>query len=138
MAPGTDDPKDLGDKKINNAEKTSDKNEGFSGENLPKNYDPSKDKLDAELEKRKDGSVATVQRARDIDEKKAPAVNSLSGESEEDGEVVNKSRGTSSDAEDMETTENRDFNSDTEKNRYPADHPDNKKVRGNTHFGDSE
>ena len=59
MAPGTDDPKDLGDKKINNAEKNSPKNEGFSGENLPKNYDPSKEELHAELEKRKDGSLAT-------------------------------------------------------------------------------
>ena len=52
MAPGTDDPKDLGSKKINNQEKFSEKNEGFSGENLPKNYDPSSDKLKMELEKK--------------------------------------------------------------------------------------
>jgi len=135
MAPGTDDPKDLGDKKINNAEKTSPKNEGFSGENLPKNYDPSKEKLDAELEKRKDGSVATEQRARDVDEKKAPQVDSLSGE---DTEGKSKSRGTTNESEDIETAENRDFNSDTEKGRYDNDNPDNKRVRGNTHFGDSE
>ena len=42
MNPGTDDPKDLGSKKWNNEEKESKKNEGFSGENLPKNYNPSK------------------------------------------------------------------------------------------------
>lgn len=135
MTSGTDDPKDLGDKKIDNAQKTSSKNEGFSGENLPNNYDPSKDKLDAELEKRKDGSIATEQRARDVDEKKAPAVDSLSGK---DSSGKSKSRGTTNEAEDVETTENRDFNSDTEKGRYDNDNPDNKKVRGNTHFEDSE
>lgn len=136
MTSGTDDPKDLGDKKIDNQEKTSSKNEGFSGENLPNNYDPSKDKLDTELEKKKNGDGVTEQRARDVDEKKAPAVNSLSGETtRDDGATVSKSRGTTGEAEDIETAENRDFNSDTEKNRYDKDNPESKKVRGNTHFG---
>lgn len=137
MAPGTDDPKDLGSQKINNQEKPSSKNEGFSGENLPRNYDPSKDKLDAELEKKKNGSEETEQRARDVDEKKAPAIDSLSGETTNtNGDVVSKSRGTKNEAEDIKTAENRDFNSDIEENRYPAGHPDNNKVRGNTHFGE--
>lgn len=137
MNHGTDDPKDLGDKKINNQQKQSNVNEGFSGENLPKNYDPSKDKLKTELDKHTDGDVVTQQRARDTDEKKAPPVDSTANDTQRaDGEAVTKSRGTKNEAEDMETAENRDFNSDTEEDRYPANHPDNKKVRGNTHFGE--
>lgn len=137
MNNGTDDPKDLGSKKIGNQQKQSSLNEGFSGENLPKNYDPSADKLKTELEKRADGKVVTEQRARDTDEKKAPAVDSNQGKTtRDDGPTVSKSRGTKNEAEDMETAENRDFNSDTQEDRYPANHPDNKKVRGNTHFGE--
>lgn len=138
MATGTDDPKDLGDKKMNNQQKTSDNNEGFSGENLPKNYDPSADKLKTELEKKKDGSTETEHRARDTDEKKAPPVSSSSSKTtRDDGEVVDKSRGTKNEEEDMETAENRDFNSDTEEDRYPAGHPDNKKQRGNPKAGEA-
>ena len=136
MAPGTDDPKDLGDKKINNQEIESEKNEGFSGENLPKNYDPSADKLKTELDKKKDGSVETEQRARDVDEKKAPPVSQDSKTTRDDGEVVSKSRGTANQAEDIESAENRDFNNDTEKGRYDNSNPDNKVNRGNTHLGD--
>jgi hypothetical protein len=136
MAPGTDDPKDLGDKKINNQEIESEKNEGFSGENLPKNYDPSADKLKTELEKKKDGSIETEQRARDVDEKQAPPVSQDSKTTRDDGEVVSKSRGTANQAEDIESAENRDFNNDTEKGRYDNSNPDNKVNRGNTHLGD--
>jgi hypothetical protein len=136
MAPGTDDPKDLGDKKINNQEIESEKNEGFSGENLPKNYDPSADKLKTELDKKKDGSIETEQRARDVDEKQAPPVSQDSKTTRDDGEVVSKSRGTANQAEDIESTENRDFNNDTEKGRYDNSNPDNKVNRGNTHLGD--
>lgn len=136
MAQGTDDPKDLGDKKMNNQEKQASVNEGFSGENLPKNYDPSKDKLDTELEKKKDGTTVTQQRARDTDEKKAPAVNSLSGKTDDKDGEVSKSRGTSNEKEEVETAENRDFNSDTEKGRYDKNDAESKTVRGNTHFGE--
>jgi len=136
MAPGTDDPKDLGDKKINNQEIESEKNEGFSGEKLPKNYDPSADKLKTELDKKKDGSVETEQRARDVDEKQAPPVSQDSKTTRDDGEVVSKSRGTANQAEDIESAENRDFNNDTEKGRYDNSNPDNKVNRGNTHLGD--
>jgi hypothetical protein len=136
MAPGTDDPKDLGDKKINNQEIESEKNEGFSGENLPKNYDPSADKLKTELDKKKDGSIETEQRARDVDEKQAPPVSQDSKTTRDDGEVVSKSRGTANQAEDIESAENRDFNNDIEKGRYDNSNPDNKVNRGNTHLGD--
>ncbi len=129
---GTDDPKDLGSKKINNQEKMSNKNEGFSGENLPKNYNPSTNKLKPEIEKDKEGHMEVQQRARDVDEKKAPPVDSLSSDTvRDDGAVVNKSRGTANEKEDIETAENRDFNNDTEKGRYPPSHPENKKNRGN-------
>ncbi|WP_099073367.1 hypothetical protein [Nostoc linckia] len=136
MAPGTDDPKDLGSKKIFDQEISSEKNEGFSGENLPKNYDPSKDKLKMELEKDEDGDVKTMMRARDVDEKKAPAVDSLSGETQTNGKITDKSRGTENDAEDVETYENQDFNSDIDKDRYPTEHPDNHKNRGNIDLGE--
>ena len=109
---GTDDPKDLGSKKMNNQEKESSKNEGFSGENLPKNYDPSKDKLNMELEKKKDGETVSEERARSVDEKKAVPVSESDKTTRDDGAVVDKSRGTKNEEEDMETAKNRDFNSD--------------------------
>jgi hypothetical protein len=137
MISGTDDPKDLGSKKMNNQEKESEKNEGFSGENLPKNYDPSTGKLKPELDKDTDGSTETVQRARDVDEKQAAAVSTSSKTTRDDGAVVSKSRGTANEKEDIETAENRDFNSDTDKDRYPASHPDNHKHRGNIDAGKS-
>jgi hypothetical protein len=137
MISGTDDPKDLGSKKINNTEKTGENNEGFSGENLPKNYDPSKDKLKTELDKNEEGDTQTVQRARDVDEKNAPPVSDSSKTTRDDGSTVSKSRGTKNEAEDVETAKNRDFNSDTDEDRYPPSHPDNHKHRGNTHAGDS-
>ncbi|MCW4467511.1 hypothetical protein OGH69_00895 [Flavobacterium sp. MFBS3-15] len=130
---GTDDPKDLGSKKMNNQEKKSDRNEGFSGDNLPNNYDPSADKLKMELEKNKEGSTETVQRARDVDEKQATPVSDNDKTTSDDGRVVDKSRGTANEAEDVETAENRDFNSDTEKGRVQAG---NDKHRGNTHVGE--
>jgi len=135
MAPGTDDPKDLGSKKIFDHEKPSEKNEGFSGENLPKNYDPSADKLKMELEKNEEGDLKTMERARDVDEKQAPPVDSLADDTDSDGRVVSKSRGTETEAEDVETYENQDFNSDIDKDRYPPEHPDNHKSRGNIDFG---
>ena len=135
MAPGTDDPKDLGSKKINNQEKESDKNEGFSGENLPKNYDPSTNKLKTEIEKDEEGNTETVKRARDTDEKQAPPVSEGSNTTRDDGEVVSKNRGTKNDSEDNETRENRDLNSDIDKDRYNESDEENRTSRGNINFG---
>lgn len=137
MIPGTDDPKDLGSKKMNNQEKLSEKNEGFSGENLPKNYDPSKGKLKTELDKDTDGNTDTVKRARDVDEKQASPVSQSNKTTRNDGAVVSKSRGTANEKEDKKTAENRDFNSDTNEKRYPTSHPDNKEHRGNIDAGKS-
>jgi hypothetical protein len=135
MAAGTNDPKDLGSQKINNQGKTSERNEGFSGENLPKNYDPAATKLKTELDKDKDGSTEVVKRARDVEEKKASPVSQSEKAIEDNGEVVSKSRGTKNEAEDQKTAENRDFNSDINEKRYPSSHPDNKKQRGNINPG---
>jgi len=135
MAPGTDDPKDLGDKKMNNQEKQSDRNEGFSGDNLPNNYDPSKGKLKTELDKDTDGSTETVKRARDVDEKKAPPVSDSDKTTRDDGTVIDKNRGTANEKEEIETAENRDFNSDTDEQRYQNNNTDNKKHRGNINPG---
>lgn len=132
---GTDDPKDLGSKKIFNQEKESEKNEGFSGENLPKNYDPSTNKLKTELEKDTEGNTETVKRARDVDEKQAPPVSSVNSKTDSDGAVKDKSRGTANEKEEAETAENRDFNSDIDEDRYSPSHPDNKESRGNINFG---
>lgn len=135
MANGTDDPKDLGSKKINNQDKQSSLNEGFSGQNLPNNYDPS-NKLKTELDKDEEGEIHQVKRARDVNEKKAPPVSADDKTTRDDGTVVNKSRGTANEDEDIESAENRDFNSDLDENRYPPSHPDNKKHRGNIDPGE--
>lgn len=137
MNPGTDDPKDLGSKKINNQEKGSDKNEGFSGDNLPKNYDPSSKKLTPEIEKDEAGNTHTQQRARDVDEKQQPPV-SESDKIESNGKVVDKSRGTSNEKEEVETAENRDFNSDLDEDRHQKGEGENKTSRGNINFGESD
>ena len=133
---GTDDPKDLGSKKMYNQEKESDKNEGFSGENLPKNYDPSSKHLDTEVDKDEHGNAEVSQRARDVDEKQSPPVNSASGKTTNDnGETVSKSRGTHNNTEDMETAENRDFNSETDEDRNISSDKEDRKSSGNINFG---
>lgn len=135
MAAGTNDSKDLGAQKINNQGKVSEKNEGFSGDNLPENYDPAAGKLKTELDKNKDGTTEAVKRARDVDEKKAPSVSQSDKAIIDNGKIVSKSRGTENEEEDKKTTENRDFNSDINEKRYPSSHPDNKNQRGNINPG---
>lgn len=121
-------PKDLGSKKIDNHQK----NEGFSGENLPNNYNPGSRFLNPETEKDEDGNKELQKRARDINEGKAVPVSQSDKTVNDKGEVIDKNRGTKNETEDKETAENRDFNSDIEKNRYPVSHPENKRDRGNT------
>lgn len=137
MAPGTDDPKDLGSKKIFNQEKKSEKNEGFSGDNLPKNYDPSTNKLKTEIEKDEAGEMHTLKRARDVDEKQQPPI-SDTDKTESNGKIVDKSRGTANEGEEVETAENRDFNSDLDETRYAKNDRENRINRGNINFGESE
>lgn len=100
----------LENKKINNQQKV---NEGFSGDNLPENYDPAAQKLQQELETDADGNTKIVHRARYTE---APPAKTDSGIDD------NQSR---------KAVENKDRNSDIATNRYPNAHPDNKQNRGN-------
>ena len=99
----------LGNKKIN---------EGFSGENLPDDYNPAPTKLKQELETDENGDTKCVDRARPED-----AQNQTSGN-------------PPSDKEKMKLTENKDRNSDVAANRYPPGHPDNEHDRGNIKLDD--
>ena len=101
------DDKDLGNKKINNEQ---DINEGFSGENLPDDYNPSKGKLKPEIEKDRQGETNQVDRARN---------DSSRGDE-------NESQSQESNAEKIEkNAENRDHNYDLSVNRHPDSNPEN-------------
>lgn len=103
---------DLGDKKINNEQEL---NEGFSGENISDNYDPSKAQLKPDLEIDQEGNHKFVQRATFNNEKTDRSWNENESLSRE---IEIKS-------------ENKDRNSDIATNRYPNAHPDNHHDRGN-------
>lgn len=108
--------KDLGNKKINNEQEV---NEGFSAENLPKNYNPSEAKLQQESETDDKGKTHAVERARNTDSK---SKNDSSGDS---------THTKSYDGDMQSQVENKDRNSDVTAKRYPNDHPDNHIDRGN-------
>lgn len=115
----------LGSKKTNNKQNT---NEGFSGENLPEDYNPSAPILKEEVEIDADGNQKIVQRARNVDGSIAP----LPDEEERTwNENESLSRGVSTEEEAMKTVENKDLNSDITAHRYPNSHPDNHEDRGN-------
>lgn len=96
--------KDLSDKTWNNQQ---DKNEGFSGDNLPKDYNPSKEKrLQTERETDEDGNDKTVERARDT------------------------ATGQGDNSAIRDNTENRDGNYDHSQ-RYKPSNPESHSDRGN-------
>lgn len=105
--------KDLEDKKWNGEQDEGEPNEGFSGKNIPEDYNPSKEKLKSETEKDEDGNTKEVKRARDVA--------NYDSEPQTSGE----------DLKGKKNPENRDKNSDIDPNRYPKDHPENKTHRGN-------
>jgi hypothetical protein len=109
---------DLGSKKINNEQE---RNEGFSGENISENYDPSQAQLKPKLEIDQDGNHKIVQRATYTDSQEEHNVR--------ENESLN--RGVSTEAEENKTVEHKDRNSDIAANRYPNSHPDNHENRGN-------
>ena len=116
---------DLSSKKTNNKQNV---NEGFSGKNLPEDYNPAASKLKEEVEIDANGNEKIVQRARAVDGTIAPIP-----EPEERtwNENQSLSRGVSTEKEVMRTIENEDHNSDITANRYPNSHPDNQEDRGN-------
>lgn len=112
--------KDLGSKKTNNEQA---RNEGFSGENLPKGYNPAQaNQLQPETETDEDGNSKTVKRARNVD---ATSEDRIWDENE------NLSRSADKMPQNEKTVENKDRNSDIAHDRYPNSHPDNHKNRGN-------
>lgn len=103
--------KDLGSKKMNNEQQI---NEGFSGENIPKDYNPSSAELKTEVEKDENGNKKVVKRARNVDR-----------------DLEDSDTTASTEQKNEKTVENKDRNSDTAANRYPNSHPDNHTNRGN-------
>lgn len=116
------DSKDLSSKKINNEQQ---RNEGFSGDNLAQNYNPTK--LNREVETDADGNQNVVQRARNTDgipNNDEPPTNPNWNKNE------NLNHSTSEETM-RRNSENKDRNSDVTANRYPNAHPDNHIDRGN-------
>lgn len=112
---------DLGSKKTNNKQNT---NEGFSGENLPEDYNPAASILKAEVETDANGDQKIVQRARNVE-----------GTTEQNVDISNENPSSSieivSEKQTQRMIENEDHNSDITANRYPNSHPDNHEDRGN-------
>ena len=104
--------KDLGDKTINNEQQI---NEGFSGENVPSNYDPSGKPLRTEIEHDQFGNSNIVKRARNLNQ-----------------DFPSDSDDHTDEAASTQTKKkNEDRNRDVADNRYPTSHPENKRDRGN-------
>ncbi|HEX8270247.1 MAG TPA: hypothetical protein VF581_10185 [Flavobacterium sp.] len=121
MATDDNSRKDLGDKKIfgeQHFEQHRDFNEGFSAENLPKDYNPSQ--LKSETVTDEQGNEKTVERARHT-ELDPNADAAKTADESADNQIIEKG----------DSPQNRDRNYDTEADRYPASHPDNHVHRGN-------
>ena len=92
------------------------KNEGFSGRNIDKDYNPSdepiEDRLKEEKEFDNEGDQKIVERARDFDDS-------------------HPNKNYNKPIEHSSNIENRDINYDTDPKRYPDSNPDNAKNRGN-------
>lgn len=112
---------DLGSKKTNNKQNT---NEGFSGENLPEDYNPAASILKAEVETDANGNQKIVQRARNV-----------GGTAEKNATDVPENPSSTveltSEKQTQRMIENEDHNSDITAKRYPTSHPDNHEDRGN-------
>lgn len=118
----TSDNKDLGDKKINNQQRGNTEqeiNEGFSGQNIPEDYNPSEKELKSETETDRFGNENDVERARytDSDSSEFAAI--------QDRNVDNSA------IENKKSLENRDHNYDTDATRYKESHDKNQENRGN-------
>lgn len=105
--------KDLGGKKANNEQQL---NEGFSGQNMPKDTPD----LKKEVEKDQEGKADVVKRARNVDDNL-----------EDSKEASSTSRTTNNDNQNQKTVENKDRNSDVAPDRYPNSLPESHEDRGN-------
>ncbi len=97
-------------------EQTKKVNEGFSGENLASNYDPSEMKEETETDENGNFKVVKRNRHSNLQDEETPM---QTGKTETGNEKIE------------ETAENRDRNYDVTPNRYPAAHPENQQNRGN-------
>jgi len=127
----TNENKDLGDKKwkdLQHENAAKELNEGFSGNNISDNYNPSDEKIEnrlrTEIEQDKTGDKQQTERARFTDDN-ASHVASSHSEPTDNSAIKNK-----------KSVENRDRNSDIASNRYPESHPDNQQNRGNIELDD--
>lgn len=119
------DDKSLGDKTWNNQQQKGDLNEGFSGENIPDNYNPAKHVKEKETDA--EGNSKIVDRARDA----AKTTDAERGWNENES----LSRGTEkADLEKQKAKGTEDFNYDN--NPDPESHPDNKENHGNIELDD--
>ena len=116
---------DLGSKKTNNKQST---NEGFSGKNVPEDYNSANSNLKKEIEIDSKGNEKIVQRARNVDET-AASIPEQEDRTWDENESL--SRGVTTEKAAMKTVENEDLNSDITAHRYPNSHPDNHEDRGN-------
>ncbi len=92
-------------------------NEGFSGENLPPDFNPGQQDarpLDRESEIDEDGNRKTVERARHPDQPEGDT---------HGGAAFSSNRAI----EHPDSLRNRDFNYDRDAQRYPPEHPENTK-----------
>lgn len=106
----------------NNQKQKSDLNEGFSGENIPDDYNPSEHVKETETDA--SGNTRIVDRARDADKTSESEKGWNSDDAPTDLKGVE--RGKISGKE--------DFNYGETKPRLNTDHPENKRDRGNMHL----
>lgn len=111
---------DLGSKKMNNKQNTS---EELNAENSLNNNNSNDQKLMPEIEIDSHGNKKIVHRARNTD-------------TSSEGENANSSMEISSEKQTKKMVENKDRNSDITPNRYPNSDPDNHKDRGNIKLDD--
>lgn len=110
------------DKVWNNQKKKSDLNEGFSGENIPDDYNPAEHVRETETDA--SGNTRNVDRARDADK----TTTNESGWNSDDAPVDVKTI----EREKIKGTE--DFNYGETGPRLDPDHPESKRDRGNIHL----
>jgi hypothetical protein len=116
---GANSSKDLGDKTWNNQQQKGDLNEGFSGENIPDNYNPAENVKETETDA--DGNNKKVYRARNADK------TSDKERSWNDNESLSRDAGKS-ELEHQKAKGTEDFNYQSNANiKSPA----NKENRGN-------
>lgn len=92
--------KDIGDKTWNNQQQKGDLNEGFSGENIPDDYNPAKHLKEKETDS--DGNTKTVDRARNADRT-----------SNNEGQWTESGKHVKSDLDDEKIKGKEDFNYDS-------------------------